>query len=160
MKKLLAPVLAFLAGIVVTALVGWLMAPGMMVKETASPNSVEVTVEKMVAKAESMGWKVSGVTKLDENIVKAGGPETRPVRLVNLCEPNHAGKILADDTAMVVATFMPCTISVYQKSDGKAYIGTMNSGLMGKMFGGVVAEVMGGPVSADQAEFVKAAIAQ
>ncbi len=38
---------------------------------------------------------------------------------------------------------MPCTISVYEKSDGKTYIGHMNAGLMGGMFGGDVAEVMG-----------------
>ena len=49
---------------------------------------------------------------------------------------------------------MPCTVSVYQKSDGKAYIETMNAGLLGKMFDGVVAEVMGGAVAADQQSFI------
>ena len=49
---------------------------------------------------------------------------------------------------------MPCTISVYQKADGQAYIGTLNSGLLARFFGGVVARVMGGPVSADQARFI------
>ena len=49
---------------------------------------------------------------------------------------------------------MPCTISVYQKSDGKTYIGTMNAGLLGKMFGGMIAEVMAGPVAADQQSFI------
>ena len=51
---------------------------------------------------------------------------------------------------------MPCTIAVYQKNDGKTYIGTMNAGVMGKLFGGVISEVMAGPVSADQEAFVAA----
>ena len=34
---------------------------------------------------------------------------------------------------------MPCTISVYEKSDGKTYIGSMNAGLLGRVFGGTVA---------------------
>ena len=49
---------------------------------------------------------------------------------------------------------MPCTISVYQKSDGKTYIATMNAALLGKMFGGTVAEIMGDKVAVDQKKFV------
>ena len=45
------------------------------------------------------------------------------------------------------------TIAVYEKSDGKTYVGTMNAGLLGKMFGGSVAEVMG-VVDVDQQSFI------
>ena len=41
---------------------------------------------------------------------------------------------------------MPCTIFVYQKSYGHAYVGIMNAGLLGTVFGGTVAEVMEGTV--------------
>jgi uncharacterized protein (DUF302 family) len=50
---------------------------------------------------------------------------------------------------------MPCTISVYEKSDGKVYIGTMNAELLGKMFGGTVAEIMGDSVAADQRKIIE-----
>jgi uncharacterized protein (DUF302 family) len=53
-----------------------------------------------------------------------------------------------------MSVFMPCTISVYEKSDGKASIGTVNAGLLGRMFGGTVAEIMGKKVAADQKIFV------
>jgi hypothetical protein len=43
--------------------------------------------------------------------------------------------------------------SHYEKADGRAYIGTLNAGLLARFFDGVVARVMGGPVSADQARF-------
>ncbi|MDA3896843.1 MAG: DUF302 domain-containing protein [Desulfobacteraceae bacterium] len=54
-----------------------------------------------------------------------------------------------------MSVMMPCTISVYQKTDGKAYVGAMNAGLMGKMFGGVVAEVMGNVVAKQQKSFIR-----
>jgi uncharacterized protein (DUF302 family) len=48
---------------------------------------------------------------------------------------------------------MPCTISVYEKKDGKTYIGTMNAGLLGDMFGGTVTTVMK-EVASDQQSFI------
>jgi uncharacterized protein (DUF302 family) len=49
---------------------------------------------------------------------------------------------------------MPCTISVYEKADGKMYIGTMNARLLGKIFRGIVATVMK-DVAADQQSFIE-----
>jgi len=76
------------------------------------------------------------------------------VRLIDLCEPHHASKILSADDARFVSVMMPCTISVYEKADGKIYIAHMNAGLMGKVFGGVISEVMSGPVTEQQNRFV------
>lgn len=45
-----------------------------------------------------------------------------------------------------------CTISVYEKKDGRTYIASMNAGLLGKMFGGSIAEVMGDVVAKQQQE--------
>ena len=80
---------------------------------------------------------------LHKSVLKYGGGELRPVMLVNLCQPNHAFNILREDGNKIISVFMPCTISVYQKSDGKTSIGTMNAGLLGEIFGGTVADVMG-----------------
>jgi hypothetical protein len=49
---------------------------------------------------------------------------------------------------------MPCKISVYKKSDGKVYIGTMNAALIGKLFGPLVADTME-HVVADQKSFLE-----
>ena len=54
-----------------------------------------------------------------------------------------------------LSVMMPCSIGVYEKSDGKTYISTMNAGLLGRMFGGVVAEVMAGSVARDTQSFVE-----
>lgn len=141
-------------GIILSAIVGWTMMPGMMLKERQSPFSVEETAEKIKQNALAKGWVVPSITPLYKSIKKHGGGELRPVLLVNLCQAHHAYNILKDDENKIVSVMMPCTISVYQKSDGKTYIGTMNAGLLGKMFGGMIAEVMAGPVAADQQSFI------
>ena len=144
----------FVAGAISLSVVGWLMMPGLMLKEHQSPFGVEETVEKIKQNAVTDGWVVSGVTPLNDSVKKHGGGDLPPVMLINLCEAHHAFNILKEDKNKIVSVMMPCTISVYQKTDGKTYIGTMNAGLLGKMFGGTVAKVMGGKVAEQQQKFI------
>jgi len=146
--------IGIVVGILLTAGAGWMMMPGMMLKEYQSPLGVEETVDKIKENAISEGWVVASVMPIDKSVKKHGGGELPPVRLVNLCEPDHAFNILKGDDTKIVSVMMPCTISVYQKTDGKTYVGAMNAGLLGKMFGGVVAEVMGGTVAKQQQQFI------
>jgi uncharacterized protein (DUF302 family) len=145
-------------GTILTAIIGWNIMPGMMCSETLSPYSVDETAEKIKQKALEIGWVVPGITKLHKSIKKHGGGELRPVSLVNLCQANHAYNILKDDENKFVSVMMPCTISVYEKSDGKTYISAMNASLLGKMFGGEISTVMAGPVATDQQSFIDFAI--
>ena len=110
--------------------------------------------KKIREAAVQKGWVVSSVARLNDSVKKHGGGELPKIRLVNLCQAHHAYKILSEDKNKKVSVMMPCTISVYEKSDGKTYIGTMNAGLLGKMFGGTVAEVMGNTVAKEQQEFI------
>jgi len=144
----------FVAGAFLLSIVGWLMMPGLMLKEYQSPFGVEKTVEKIKQNAITEGWIVSGVTPLNDSVKKHGGGDLPPVMLINLCEAHHAFNILKEDKNKIVSVMMPCTISVYQKTDGKTYIGTMNAGLLGTMFGGTVAKVMGGEVAEQQQKFI------
>ena len=130
---------------------------GLMVREHASPSSVEETVARIQKAAEAEGWKVLGVRKLHESVKQHAGLDIRPVHVVELCHPAHAGKILAEDSARTVSVFMPCSIAVYEKADGKAYVAATNAALLGRAFGGVVSEVMAGPVAEAQGRFVDAA---
>jgi len=147
-------IFGIIIGILLTAIIGWKMMPGMMLKEYQSPLSIEETVKKITENALAKGWVISDVKPLHKSVVKHGGGTLSPVMLINLCEAHHAFNILKDDANKIVSVMMPCTITVYEKSDGKAYIGTMNAGLLGKMFGGTVAEVMGSAVAADQQGFI------
>ena len=146
----------FLGGVLTLVIVGVaaaLVVPRLMLHERPSPLGLDATVEKITRAALDAGWVVQSVVELEKSVKKNGGGDVRPVRLVNVCEARHAAEILRDDSARKVSVLMPCTISVYEKADGRAYLGTLNAGLMARLFGGVVARVMGGPVAADQARF-------
>lgn len=146
--------IGFAGGLLAAGAAVWLMMPGMMLKEYQSPFGVEETVNEIKKRAVAEGWVVSDVVRLNDSVIKHGGGALPPVRLLNLCQAHHAYRILKEDGNKIVSVMMPCTISVYEKDDGKTYVGTMNAGLMGKMFGGTLATVMGGEVAEQQKRFV------
>ncbi|MDX2507265.1 MAG: DUF302 domain-containing protein [Gammaproteobacteria bacterium] len=147
-------IIGFLVGVVVLGIAGWNMMPGMMLKEISSPYTVAETVEKISANAKAEGWVVAGVKPLHKSVKKHGGHDLPPVMLVNLCQADHAYAILKEDDNKKLSVFMPCTISVYEKSNGQVFVGVMNAELLGKMFGGTVAQVMGVEVAAQQQKFI------
>ena len=153
MNKVVGIVVGFIGGIVLTGIIGWSIMPTLMLSEKPSPYSMEETVAKIKENALAQGWVVPSVSKLHKSVKKHGGGDVLPVMLVNLCQANHAAKMLSDDSARKISVFMPCTISVYKKTDGKVYISSMNASLMGAMFGGIVAKVMS-EVAVDQQSFI------
>lgn len=154
MKDITSVIFGLVSGVIITGIIGWHMMPGMMLHEMASPYGIEETVSKIKENALSKGWVVPGVKPLHKAVLKHGGGEIPPVMLINLCQANHAYNILVKDMNKKISVLMPCTISVYQKTDGKTYIGTMNASLLGQMFGGSVAEVMK-DVAVDQQSFIE-----
>jgi uncharacterized protein (DUF302 family) len=158
MNNLKQTLVGFVLGIALVSILGWTQMPDMMLQEIESPYNVNETVEKIKANALSSGWVVASVKSLDQAVKKHGGYDIAPVKLINLCQADHAYNILKEEKNKKISVMMPCTISVYQKADGKAYIGIMNAGLLGKMFGGSVAEIMGHEVAAQQQQFISFAL--
>lgn len=153
MKTAVNMIIGFVVGVILFGIIAWNMMAGMMLNEKVSPYSVDETVAKIMDNAKAIGWNATR-KDLYKSVEKHGGVAVEPVVLVDLCQADHASKILKDDKARIVSVMMPCTVSVYVKEDGKAYVGFMNAGLLGKAFGGIVAEVMGGDVAADQQKFL------
>ena len=151
MKKLLDGILL---GILVTVAVILKIMPGMMLSEMQSPMGYDETIAFIQNNVTNAGWKVSALMRLDKTLAKEG-KTVLPVTSMKICQPDHAEKVLLDDGARFLSVMMPCTIAVYEKSDGRTYIATMNSSLMGRLFGGTAAEVMAGPVAQETAEFVR-----
>jgi len=156
-KSALSMITGFVLGIALLGAVGWTAMPTMMLKEALSPYGLQETVDKISENALQAGWVVASVKPLHKSVKKHGGGDVLPVMLVNLCQAHHASSILNQDPDRVVSVMMPCTISVYQKQDGKTYIGYMNAGLLGQMFGGNVATVMG-TVAEQQQSFIAFAL--
>ncbi len=145
-----------IAGIILAAVLGFVLMPALMIRVEASALNLEDTVAAISDRAEEMGWVVSGVMAIDESVAKHGGGEVPKTRLINLCQAQHAAAILNDPEARRVSVFMPCTIAAFEGVDGRAYVSSMNAGLLGTMMGGVVADVMGGSVAREQAQILEA----
>jgi uncharacterized protein (DUF302 family) len=137
----LTAVIAFVAGVILTAAVGWFAAPGVMITEDSSSMGFDETVETIRSEAAEQGWAVPNVLRLDRSVAEDGYDVPR-VAVIELCNPGHAGPILAEDEGRVVTSMMPCRVAVYETSDGEVIVNRMNTGAVSRMFGGLVAETM------------------
>ena len=149
-KTVMGIVFGFALGLVFAGV----FMPKLMFKEETSHLGYEETIAHIQKKAADAGWKVSALMRLDQSLAKEG-KEVLPVASLKICQPDYGEKVLLDDDARFVSVMMPCSIAVYEKTDGKTYISTMDSRLMGRMFGGTVAQVMAGPVAKETATFIQ-----
>lgn len=117
--------------------------PGGMLIEVQSPLAFEATLERLEANAKALGWKVPKKWKVDfqRNLQKITGTDIGPNRVLKMCEPQAAAKLLQKDEYKQLTAMMPCTIAVYEKSDGKTYISMMNLNVMAEIYGGDVREM-------------------
>lgn len=114
-------------------IVMYFMAPSMMIHEVKSPYGVEKTTNEIVAKAKEMGWKVPKVYNFQKAVLEGKGPDIGKIKVVKLCHPKFAGELLKDDDNKFVSVMMPCSMAVYEKSDGTTYVASMNMRLMSKV---------------------------
>jgi uncharacterized protein (DUF302 family) len=114
-----------------------------MLIEVSSPLGFKETLEKIRENARAEGWKVPTKWEVDfqNNMLKITDTDIGPNRVIKMCEPFAAAKLLVKDEYKQLTAMMPCTIAVYVKSDGRTYISMMNLELMGQMFGGDVADM-------------------
>ncbi len=153
-NRLLPFITGLIVGIALTAIIGWLSMPGMMLWEHQSRyESVEETCTQLKTAIEANGWSNPAIRDMNKTMAKHGVQMEKQVRIVELCNAKYAKDVLT--TNPEVSTLMPCAWGVYKGNDGKIYIAGMNMGLMGKMFGGNIAKVMGGYVSKDETQMLK-----
>jgi uncharacterized protein (DUF302 family) len=153
-NKIITLVIGIVAGALLAGIAMVSVMPKMMIHERRSPLDYTETIERLATAVTNGGWIIAQKKDMQKSIAPYG-KTIPPVTLLKICQADYASRILNTDDAMYVSVMMPCTIAVYQKSDGKTYVSTLNTGLMGRLFGGVIAEVMAGPVSADEAKFTE-----
>ena len=154
-------VVSFLAGLIIGAVLLYFTIMNQMPKQMLniddSNYGFEQTVEEIQKKAEAAGWKVPKVYDLQKSLQSDGYEDMTKLKVLSLCQPEHAYNILKDDMNKKVSGMMPCRIAVYENSEGEVKISHMNVGLMSGMFGGVIEEVMG-KVSEEQHDFMSGII--
>lgn len=140
-NTLIGALTGFVVGILLTGIMVWTMAPGMMMIESQSALGFDATVQAIQDNAAGQNWIVPNVMRLDKSVAEHGY-DVRPVAVIELCRPDLAAAILAEDDARLVSSLMPCRVAVYEKSNGDVILSRMNTALMSSMFGGLVAETM------------------
>lgn len=140
-KTLVGLLIGLVVGVLLTGIVAWRVAPGMMMIESHSKLGFDETVQAIQDNAAAQDWIVPNVMRLDKSVAKHGF-DVRPVAVIELCRPDLAATILAEDDARLVSSLMPCRVAVYETSNGDVILSRMNTALMSKMFGGLVTEMM------------------
>ena len=141
-------------GFVLCGVVMFAAMPSMMIVTKECELGFDETVAALEKRIPEHGWIVSGGKAMDLNasLAKHGVDLGPRVKLVKLCNAEHAKSVLTTDRW--VSCLMPCTMSVWEGDDGKVYLSEMNMGLMAKIFGGNIAKVMGGNVANEEKEIL------
>lgn len=146
-----------LAGMVGAAVLFWSLMPRLMLTVHDSKLGFDDTVAAIQSSAEAHGWKCPKVYDVQKTI-NGSGYDLGRITILSLCQPDHAYRILEDDSNKQVTAVMPCRMGVYETRDGRVRVAELNVGLMGKMFGGTIAEVMG--QVAEEEQMILASVVQ
>lgn len=112
-------------------------APTMIFNEVASTYDFDKTVELIKNRINKQdGWHVTSIIDQQKEIIEYGGQAIGKVKIIKFCNGKLSGEMLAEDGSKFMATNMPLSISVYEKSDGRVTIGLMNGYLVARLFSG------------------------
>lgn len=112
-------------------------APTMFFKEIKSTYDFEKTVGLIKNRINAKdGWHVTSIIDQQKEVLEYGGVDVGKVKIIKFCNAKLSGEMLMLDESKFMATKMPLSISVYEKSDGRVVIGLMNGYLMARLFSG------------------------
>lgn len=134
---LVGAVLGLVLSIFVMGIGFKIAAPTILLKEVKSSYGFEKTVELLKNRINKQdGWHVTNVINQQEEIVSHGGADIGKVKIIKFCNAKYAAEMLSADESKIMATKMPLSISVYEKSDGRVIIGLSNGYVMARLFSG------------------------
>ena len=138
--------LAFLAGLLLGGGLFVFLMRNYMVKEIPLPGSFQdacKALEEAVEEAEGWGQPIPAWEFYQSQISKGLTYDNiKNLKIFFVCKPSHANRIVRRYPFM--SAMMPCSWSLYEKTDGRVILAKMNIGLMSKVFlGNLIGAVMG-----------------
>ncbi len=124
-------------------------------------SSIDETVDSIRHRVEQIeGWEFflkREAEHLDE-VIKTKRPgkynDLKKVRLIEICNKHYSRRILSESENRFVSVMLPCTIAVYEKSDGTIWITRLRTERLGQVWGGTIEDVMSSLVADDVARMV------
>ncbi|MBN1790427.1 MAG: DUF302 domain-containing protein [Bacteroidales bacterium] len=130
-------ILGFIAGIIFSGIVISISSGEMMVKELKSPYDFDKTVAVMSERINGKeGWHVTEVIDQNKESIENGGTSIGNFKIIKYCSGHFSSLMLKADDRKKMGNMLPKAFAVYEKSDGRVYVSTMNGAIMGKIFGG------------------------
>jgi len=114
----------------------------MMFKVYKSKLGFDETVSAVAEAATRNGWQIPDIRDLQKEYQEAGFSDMTKVKIMYFCNPRGGYDILKDDRNKSMSVMMPMGVSIYETSEGRVEIATMNLGMMSGMFSDVVQEVL------------------
>ncbi len=112
-------------------------APTMFFKEVKSTYEFQKTVDLIKNRINAKeDWHVTTIIDQQEEVLQNGGKDVGKVKIIKFCNGELSGEMLGADESKFMATKMPLSISVYEKSDGRVIIGLSNGYVMARLFSG------------------------
>jgi uncharacterized protein (DUF302 family) len=134
-------IIGLVSGAILVSLLLYFSMPSMMLKENKSKHDFQTTIEEIEKSVAAYDWKIPHINDLQATMKKFG-KDVRQVKVYEICQPDHAYKILSQDDERIVSTLMPCRVAVYEKTNGSVYVSRMNSGLLSKPMNKIIRNTM------------------
>jgi uncharacterized protein (DUF302 family) len=112
-----------------------------LVQVVQSQKSFPETLKAFKEEVSKAGWSLLNVNNM-AGVLSERGFTLHPVVVLDVCSGKHSVRILGNDDYRPFSAFMPCRVSIYQKSDGKVFVARMNAAAVTEMMLTGVAEVM------------------
>ncbi len=137
LSVLVGVALGLVLSLFVTGIAFKVAAPTMFFKEIKSAYDFDKTVELISTRINAKdGWHVTTIIDQQKEVLDNGGQDVGKVKIIKFCNGKLSGEMLMADESKFMATKMPLSISVYEKSDGRVVIGLMNGYIMARLFSG------------------------
>jgi len=121
----------------------------MMMVESQSPYDFDKTYNTILTNAKAEHWSNPKTYDVQALLLKHGKSDIGKLKVIKLCHPDMAEAMFLHDESKYVAPMMPCSIAIYEKSDGYTYVSHMNLKLMSKLFSRNVGKTLGKISEAD-----------
>ena len=122
----------------------------MMVHESRSPYGFDQTVTTITDNAKAEGWSIPKIYDIQNMLLEKGKKDIGRMKIVKLCNADYTESLLSSDESKYVGAMIPCSIAIYEKTDGQTYVSNMNMKLMSHMFGGNIGDVLSKVAESDE----------
>lgn len=102
-------------------------APGNLVVENTSTMDFPTTLERLKGQLQADGWNIVAEIDLGARLAKRGVTIPGGLVILELTSGKNALPLLKEDATRYVSALMPCSVSIYGRSDGRVMISRMNT---------------------------------